>query len=408
MALVGSLSGAGAQGTPYPLTREQAIDSALARGGRLGVARADTLVAFAGLRSARTWENPVLSLGYSKDIPQYHTTLELPIDYPWVRGPRVRAAEATREAAQLRFSFERASVALDADTLYTLVLAARAHLQLSRRNAEDADSLRRIAIARRNAGDASDLDVELATVTAGQQENVAAADSLALVSALLDLQTVIGVESERVEIVPVDSLTVGPLFSGDGDPPASVAADVPIAVAAAGLSLRAAELTLRQQRRTLFALPALIVGFDTRDPSHETRGLLPVVGIALPIPLLNRNRGAVALAEAQRARSRAELDLARAESRARIGRALRERTTALAKVRRDTLLATAADRVAAMSLTAYREGAASLPNVLEAQRSARDVRSQYVDDLAQAWIATATLRVVSMTSAPTTGSPRPR
>jgi outer membrane protein, heavy metal efflux system len=352
----------------------------------------------------------VLALGYSKDVPQYHVTVELPVDYPWVRRPRVRSAEATREAAQLRFSVERAGIALEADTLYTKVLAARAHMELSRRNALDADSLRRIAIARRNAGDASDLDVELATVTAGQQENVAAADSLTLLSALLDLQTVIGVESERVEIVPVDSLTLAPLFAGgtDGDNAGPAATTVPISVAAAGRALVAAELTLRQQRRSLFALPGLTFGFDTRDPSHETRGLLPVVGVALPLPLLNRNRGAVALAEAERARARAQLDLARAESRARIGRALRERTTALARVRRDTLLATAAERVAAMSLTAYREGAASLPNVLEAQRSARDVRSQFVDDLAQAWIATATLRVVSMTSASTPNLARPR
>jgi outer membrane protein TolC len=49
-----------------------------------------------------------------------------------------------------------------------------------------------------------------------------------------------------------------------------------------------------------------------------------------------------------------------------------------------------------MSLTAYREGAASLTNVLEAQRSARDVLANYVDDLADAWIATAELRVLAL------------
>ena len=56
-------------------------------------------------------------------------------------------------------------------------------------------------------------------------------------------------------------------------------------------------------------------------------------------------------------------------------------------------------RVAAMSLAAYREGASSLPNVLEAQRNAREILAQYVDDLASAWIATAALRVVTLTPA---------
>ena len=45
-----------------------------------------------------------------------------------------------------------------------------------------------------------------------------------------------------------------------------------------------------------------------------------------------------------------------------------------------------------MSLTAYREGAQGLPFVLESQRNAREILNQYIDDLAEAWIATATLR----------------
>jgi outer membrane protein TolC len=53
-----------------------------------------------------------------------------------------------------------------------------------------------------------------------------------------------------------------------------------------------------------------------------------------------------------------------------------------------------------MALTAYREGASSLPNVLEAHRTARDVLAQYIDDLAAAWIATAELRVFSLTPLP--------
>ena len=48
-----------------------------------------------------------------------------------------------------------------------------------------------------------------------------------------------------------------------------------------------------------------------------------------------------------------------------------------------------------MALTAYREGASGLANVLEAQRAAREVLREYIDDLAAAWVATAELRVFS-------------
>jgi hypothetical protein len=72
----------------------------------------------------------------------------------------------------------------------------------------------------------------------------------------------------------------------------------------------------------------------------------------------------------------------------------------LARTERDQRLVVSANRVAAMSLTAYREGAASLPNVLEAQRNARDVLAQYIQDLANAWIATAELRVLALVPSP--------
>ena len=55
------------------------------------------------------------------------------------------------------------------------------------------------------------------------------------------------------------------------------------------------------------------------------------------------------------------------------------------------------NRVAAMALTAYREGAAPISAVLEAQRTARETLSAYIDDVARAWIANATLRTLSLT-----------
>jgi outer membrane protein TolC len=53
-----------------------------------------------------------------------------------------------------------------------------------------------------------------------------------------------------------------------------------------------------------------------------------------------------------------------------------------------------------MSVIAYRAGAFALSNVLEAQRSARDILRQYVDALAEVWIADATLQVLTLTASP--------
>jgi len=377
-----------------PITRADAVDAAVSVGPRLAVAQADTAVAVAALITARALPNPTLAASYTKDQPPYHTTLELPLDFPWLRGPRVGAAAAARTAAQYHYAFQRAAAALDADTTYTRVLAAREHARLSRRNAQDADSLRRMAATRRDAGDASDLDVELATVNAGQQANVAATDSLSYLSSVLDLQSIMGLIAAQPEVVPTDSLGLPP---GDDTAVAAVPIGSTLEVAAAQQTLTSAQLGTTLQRRSVWGALSVIGGFDWGDPTNP--GLLPVIGISLPIPLFSRSRGAILQAEAELQRARAELALTQAEGAARIARSRRERDIALAKVSRDRVLLTSATRVASMSLTAYREGESSLPNVLEAQRNARDILGQYIDDLAAAWIATAALRVFTMTPA---------
>ena len=376
-----------------PVSRIEAVEAAVVRGPRLAVAQADTAVALAQLLVARAIPDPTLAASYTKDPPQYHASLDLPIDFPWLRGVRVGSAEAARLAAQYRYAFARAAAALDADTTYTRSLAARARAELSRRNARDADSLRRMAAVRRDAGDASDLDVELATVNAGQQANVAAADSLTYVSTLFDLQTVMGIRADNTVVIPVDSLTPPADADGDGAAPPTATLEV----AAAEQALSSATLALRLQQRSVWGAPSLTVGVDTHDPTADKQELLPLVGLAMPLPLFGRHRGQIAQARAELVRARAELALAQVEGAARIARARRERDIALTKVRRDRVLIASANRVAAMSLTAYREGESSLPNVLEAQRNARDVLGQYIDDVAQAWIASASLRVFTLT-----------
>src|SRR6476469_2069329 len=102
-----------------PVTRAEAVDAAVTVGPRLAVAQADTAVALAALITARALPNPTLAASYTKDPPPYHTSLELPIDFPWLRGPRVGSAVAARTAAQYHYSFQRAAAALDADTTYT-------------------------------------------------------------------------------------------------------------------------------------------------------------------------------------------------------------------------------------------------------------------------------------------------
>jgi outer membrane protein, heavy metal efflux system len=378
---------AAAQSQTTSLSRTGAIQLALSRGPRLGLARADTAVAGASVVAARALPNPALSASYSRSVPRYHIIVDVPIDFPMLRQLRLRSAGLGLEAARLRYRVARATIALDADTTYTRALAARERLALSRRNSLDADSVLHMVERRRDAGDASDMDVDLARVNAGQQANLTIGDSLTLISNLLDLQAVLGLASDRVEIRAVDSLVL---------PPAAAAPATTLSERAATLSLESATAAARLQHRSVWSLPSISFGIEAGDP--DAPGILPTFGVGIGLPLFDRNRGAIAQAEAERTRAAAELTFAQVEAKNQIAHATRARELALARADRDRALVASAERVAAMSLTAYREGAATLASILEARRTSRDLLAQYVDDLAAAWIATAELRALAISS----------
>lgn len=378
-----------------PLTREAAVTLAVSRGAQAALASADARVAYAALLTARAYPNPTLTTSYSKAVPQYHATVDLPFDYLTLRPLRVASALSASQAADYRLAFARASVRFDVETLYTRASTTAARAVLSRRNVVAADSLLTIATVRRDAGDASDLDVELARVSAGQAENAAASDSLTDIAALLELQLALGLPAGDVAIALADSLTLPRL-----DSIATPGAGTPLAVAAADRELRAAEQAVALERRSVWSGFAVTAGVEGHDPTGSERGVLPTVGVSVPLPLLNQRRGERALAEASRDRALATLEFARRESAAQIARVRREVIAASVRAERDRALVASANRVAALSLTAYREGASPLASVLEAQRSARDALVQLIDDLAAATNAASAVRLYTGTAPP--------
>jgi cobalt-zinc-cadmium efflux system outer membrane protein len=171
-------------------------------------------------------------------------------------------------------------------------------------------------------------------------------------------------------------------------------------VASAADQLEAASLAVRVEKRSVIGQPSITTGWDSGDPTGDTKGRLPMFGVALPIPLFNRNTAAISLAQAEEARARAELSLVTVMSHTERERAEREYASARARLERDEQLVVQAERVAAMALTAYREGALGMASVLEARRTAREVLAQRVRDAADAWVAAAELKVLTLTAPP--------
>ena len=406
-------------GAQRAVTRAEAETAALSAGTRVALARADTAAALARLLSARAIPNPTLGAVYSKATPQKHVTLDIPLfDALWTRGLRVGQASASARASRLLFVSERIAALVEVDTTYTRALAADARFRLSRQTARDADSLRKMTVSRRDAGDASDLDVDLATVVSGQQLNATTADSLSYMGAVLTVQTLMGISADSQAIVLADSLALTPLDTMvlrrtlDGGataitvPPAVSTAAITsqpsgigatASVVAAEATLQAAELGIALQKRSMYLLPSISIGVEFGDPSGSEPGYLPLIGLSVPLPLFNRNQGPIAEAKAERDRAQVQLVAARLEARQRLIEGVREREQLIAKIARDRDLVIRAQRVADRSLTAYREGASALPAVLEARRTAREVLGQYIDDLAALLTVNTELRALTQT-----------
>jgi outer membrane protein TolC len=375
------------------LTRDSAIALALAHGSRSAIANADSRAAAARVRKAGMLGNPLLTTSYSKAVPQYHAAIDFPLDFLTLRSLRVASARSASEASQLRLAFERAAIRLDVDTSYTIATARRARAALSLRNAIDAESLLTVAAERRSAGDASDLDVDVARISAGRARNAAAADSEAAIGALLELQQALGLAVDAPTILVADSLDV-PIVDTIGTRNDRST----LAVAAAQHDLRSSEQTLALERRSIWSGLALQAGVENHDPTGTETGILPTVGISIPLPFFSQGQGSIAVAEAERDRARAELAAAQRESAAQLARARRELAAASARIARDRLLVASANRVARLSVRAYAEGEYPLTTVLEAQRNARETLAELIDDLVAANTAAAALRLYTETA----------
>lgn len=367
------------------VTLGEAVAIALANGPRVRLAVAEEAAARAALLTARAWPNPTASLTYSKAVPSYHVTIDQPLEFPWLRASRIRAARAGAAGAVYRLEMERAAVAFSVDSAYVHAAATARLAALSARTAQEGAELVWVARVRRDAGDASDLDVELAILTQGGLENTAMTDSLDAIAALLGLQAVMGLPSVAPLIVLADSLE---LLAAE-PPPGPAAAVVSLRTAAAELQVDSQRAALAQERAARIPAPGVMVGVEWHDPSQK--GALPTFGLSIPLPFFDRNRGPIAAAQAALVRAQTELEVARREGAAAVAAAQAGRDAARLRVQRNLALLEHARRAVDLTVRGYREGAFPITTVIDTQRTARDVLRQQVLDLEALRMATSGL-----------------
>jgi outer membrane protein, heavy metal efflux system len=368
------------------LTRERNPDILAARSG-LEVAEAQRQI-------AGEFPNPVFGWQTSK-IPTDGSSTATGAGNGWFErsydsvlslGQLVEVGGKRRE--RRRSSDEGVAVAaarlLDAERVaitatlkaYVAVVVARTNESLSIQTAESFAKTARLAADREEAGDISSSERAQVEIAAGRFQadvalaEVASRNAVQTLEAILNLPTSVGSRALTDDLATLTAATAHlsiPEPLGDGQ----VASRRPDLLALEA-ALRKAEADLALQKAFRIPDPTLLAQYERQPPDQRnTVGL----GVSIPIPAGNRNGGAIRAAQAALRAAQRELELGRSRFLAELAANRAALTSASARATNfvDVLLPKA-EKVRQAVEFAYREGAASLLELLEAERSANEIR----------------------------------
>ncbi len=374
-----SFAARGAQAQGAVLTRARVAE--LARGAPLArVAQKEEAVARAGVSAAGvlSLENPTLSaMGGLRVNPDESrpfagvATLSWPVDLGGQPSGRLGAARAEEHAAVTRADHTRRSATLAALLQHALVLRDQRQVALASERRALAQRLAAAAEQRRKAGSVPELDVSLAVL---QERRDAAAEEAAEGSR----------EADQAELIALLGLpggsaveVVGPLVPPDEPPPLPTAlqrAGERTDVRAAAAEVDVARARASREQAARWPTISILAQYERDD-----RANIGMLGLAIPIPVLNANRSGAAIAEAEIGAAAARLDASRAAADGQI----REKYARHAATRRALeALAPTADLAAtavAQATRAYELGEGDLAGVLLARREAIEAQAALLE-----------------------------
>ncbi len=374
---------------PSTLTLAQSLDEAAARSPAIVAAEAEVAAAEARIRQSGYRSNPELSLevenvagtGELRGISSMETTLAVNqrLDLGGRRSARVDAARAELAVQQIRLAIARADLGQSVREQFARAVSARERLAQANETVERARELARVTGILVEAGRDPPLralraNTALAQAAAAREaveaEEQAARSSLA---ALFGVSTPVGsVGGSTIDLTPRQILPGSSLE-----------------VRLADAERVAAQAALRQQLAERRLDPAVGVGVRHIRATGDV-GL--VAGVSMPLRLFDRNQGNIAAAQsaldAADARRAAALSTTTARGRNAIANveAAERRVEALEKAAVPE--ATEALRLVELS---YREGRATLLEVIDVQNSYTASRSALSEARLALALATAEL-----------------
>lgn len=381
------------------LTLIHAIELAMTYNPDLSAATREIGVADGGIVQARTRPNPELSLlseGVQKDNRTTTVQINQPLELGGKRAARVNAAERERDLALAELAAKRADVRATVIAAYFDVLTAQERLDLARGSQQVAQAASSAAARRVTAGRISPVEETRAKVA-----EAGARVELGLASSALTLA-----QRRLVSIWAGKEVALPKLATPAG-------ADVAVPSLAELLThldnapqIRRAKLQIDRQQAQVAVersrqVPDITLSLGRkRDSTQESRSQT-VVGLAFPIPLFDRNQGNLLSALRRTDKARDEL----AAEQSRLGLVLTESYARLesASVELQALrgeILPGAQSAYEAAAKGFELGKFNFLDVLDAQRTLFQSKSQYFRALSEYYRATADIERVVGTELP--------
>jgi cobalt-zinc-cadmium efflux system outer membrane protein len=374
---------------PTPLTLQSALALATGTNSELSAARHEIQAVEGAVRQAGLLPNPSLSIervDTRRDTRETTLQLSQPLELGGKRHARMQAAERGLDSATAELAVKQAQVRADVIAAYFAVLAAQEQLRLAR----EADELaQRVAAAtgrRVVAGKVSPVEETRARVAASSVQLELMRASSALATARKRLAGLWGNTAPRFERAdgsmdsPPALPDVATLQQRLATSPAMTLARSQLgrsqALAQVELARRAPDITLN-------------VGGKRSEELGRTQA---VFGVSLPLPLFDRNQGNVLESARRVDKARDELAATALRLDAELSQASEEFELARrqAHALRNDIVPGAQSAYDAAS-TGFEYGKFGFIDVLDAQRTLLQAKSQYLETLAQAHRAMAAI-----------------
>lgn len=384
-----------------PLTLKNALELALRVNAELSATKQEVAAVEASVLQAGLSPNPEVSLSVEdlrKDTRtttlQFNQTLEL----GGKRAARIKTAELGRDAASADLTAKLAEIRAAVITAFFDVVAAQERLRLAQSSGELAQRATTVAARRVIAGKVSPVEETKAKVAEANVRLELNQAKSELASARKRLAALWGSPSPQFERA-VEDLEILPALPAPNDLKARLAYAPAVIRARLEVEHRVALAQVETSRRT----PNVTVSIGVKRAEDLGRNQA-VLGVSVPLPLFDRNQGNVL--EALRRANKARDELSAAELRLDTEIAQAYEKLVLARQEVDSLrqeILPGAQSAYDAATKGFEFGKFSFLDVLDAQRTLLQAKSQYLRTLTDAHRAAAEIdRLLgsSLTAAP--------